>query len=47
MIERDCSINFEVAIVIILIRNWLTIKTSIVEQLFGAGGRNLRKTVSV
>ena len=38
MIERDCAINYEIAIVIVIvwIRNWLAITILIVQQLFSA-----------
>ena len=48
MIERDCVINYEIAIVIVIvwIRNWLATTILIVQQLFSARGGNFRKNSS-
>ena len=43
MIVRDCVINFDIPIVIVLIRNWLSITISIVQRFFSAGGGNFRE----
>ena len=43
MIERDCSINYEIVIVIVWIKNWLTVTISITEYLCSAGRENFRK----
>ena len=45
MLERDCAINYEIAIVIVIVynRNWLAITILIVQQLFSASGGIFRK----